>query len=152
MGGSVREGRGLAVEGEGTEMGFGSVGKGPRDCICLHPPARSLGQWNQGVRLAQAETEGHQVASSSQRALQAGARLFIYHRLQEGSLDATLPNHTVAELQAEALSQPAHCGSSPAHLSAPLSQRDAAEKVDRPNQILRWGGKGSRTSDPPPAP
>ena len=149
MGGSVREGRGLAVEGEGTEMGFGGVGRGPRDCICLHPPPRSLGQWNQRVRLAQAKTEGHQVASLSQRALQAGVSLFIYHWLHEGSLDATPPSHIVAELQPEALSQPAPCGPSPARPPAPLSQRDVAEKVDRPNQILRWGGKGSRASDPP---
>lgn len=45
------------------------------------------GQKSQGARLGQARTEGYQVASLSQRALQAAGRLLIYHQLQESRLD-----------------------------------------------------------------
>ena len=78
--------------------------------------------------MGQDRTEGRGVASLSQRALQVGARLFIYHQLPEGSLSLVPPGQARPELQLGARSQPAHCRPSP----GPPSQRIVVEKGGRP--------------------
>lgn len=94
---------------------------------------------DQRARLGQVRTEGYQVASWSQSALQAGTRSLIYHLLQESSMDTTLP---VASWQSQLT-----------HPQQPqvreMWQRREAELTD-PQSL--GGGGGGRALEPQTSP
>ena len=127
MGERVRQEGGLVVEGQ-EELSrhalsasldgiWGCRQKEPRD---LHLNPHGLWPGAPGSQVAPSQNRRAPGGSPSQRAPQAGVRLFTYHWLQEGSLDPRAPS----------------CRTSPPwSVPAPPSW---AEKADGPHQIFPW--------------